>query len=155
MFRDLKNSLKIAPDNLTKNIIFGPNVIPKLNMISIPSGWTKIGADFHEIHFGWDNEFPSQNVHVPSFSVSQFPVTNGEFLQFVESGEYNNPNHWKEEDWKWKGKVGLQYPHCWSKQASTWYYRTIFEEIPLHKVLDYPVYVSQAEAVKLIFCFHF
>ena len=34
---------------------------------------------------------------VPEFEASQYPVTNGEFLEFVESGGYQNRDLWSEE----------------------------------------------------------
>ena len=34
---------------------------------------------------------------VPEFEASQYLVTNGEFLEFVESGGYQNKDLWTEE----------------------------------------------------------
>ena len=34
---------------------------------------------------------------VPEFEASQYPVTNGEFLEFVESGGYQNRQLWTDE----------------------------------------------------------
>lgn len=116
-------------------------------MIHIPNGIVRMGAEFHEIVFGWDNEFPSYTLHVRDFHISKYPVTNGEFLQFVISGEYNNPQHWTARDWDWKEKSNLQHPHCWKKVDSIWHFKTVFDLIPLDQVQDWPVYVSQAEAV--------
>ena len=36
--------------------------------------------------FGWDNEFEAHTVEVPAFSVGQYKVTNGEYLEFVRQG---------------------------------------------------------------------
>ena len=41
-----------------------------------------------EIPFGWDNEFPRACRSVPAFTIDALPVTNGEFLEFVEAGGY-------------------------------------------------------------------
>lgn len=38
--------------------------------------------------FGWDNEFEAHAVDVPAFGIGSFKVTNGEFLDFVRSGGY-------------------------------------------------------------------
>ena len=117
-------------------------------MISIPEGNSLLGLDFHNSGFAWDNEFPSQLHNVPTFSISEYPVTNGEFLEFVESNQYNNPSYWLEEDWNWKESINMKYPHSWTKKENKWFYRTVFEEIPLEKVLNWCIYVSHAEAVK-------
>ena len=34
---------------------------------------------------------------VPEFETTQYPVTNGEFLEFVESGGYQNRHLWTDE----------------------------------------------------------
>ena len=48
-----------------------------------------MGARFNELDFGWDNEFSAITVDVPAFNIDSLPVTNGEFLEFVESGNYD------------------------------------------------------------------
>jgi iron(II)-dependent oxidoreductase len=120
--------------------------------IHIPSGTVVMGAVFDEVPFGWDNEFPQHSVHVPAFAIDSLNVTNSEYLQFVQSGEYSNPIYWRPEDWKWKEKLGLQHPLFWKRHhdgARTHYtFQLVFgEEIPLDDVADWPVLVSWAEAM--------
>jgi formylglycine-generating enzyme required for sulfatase activity len=94
--------------------------------------------------FGWDNEFEDHAVEVPAFTISAFPVTNAQFLEFVESGAYNDRAFWAEDDWKWKEKEGLRHPHFWARRNGGFVWRAMFEEVPLP--LAWPVYVSHAEA---------
>ena len=35
------------------------------------------------------------------FRIARAPVTNGEFLQFVEAGGYRERQHWSDEGWQW------------------------------------------------------
>jgi formylglycine-generating enzyme required for sulfatase activity len=48
-------------------------------MIRVHSGTARLGADFHEADFGWDNEFPEIRVDVPEFRIDSLPVTNVNF----------------------------------------------------------------------------
>ena len=36
-------------------------------------------------------------IRVPSFEAQQFPVTNYEFLKFVQAGGYENKEYWSKE----------------------------------------------------------
>ena len=49
--------------------------------IEIDPGYATLGVDFHDLDFGWDNEFPRTTVAVPRFVIDSTPVTNGEFLE--------------------------------------------------------------------------
>ena len=51
---------------------------------------------------------------------------------------------WTEGDWQWKEKHGIEHPVFWTRRNRKFRYRAMFEEIPLP--LDWPVYVSHAEA---------
>jgi ergothioneine biosynthesis protein EgtB len=114
--------------------------------MTVPGGNAGLGARFDALEFGWDNEFPEFNVEVPEFRMDSLPVTNGRFLEFVESGGYANPRWWLQEDWRWKVGAGLDAPNVWRRVDGRWLYRTVFDLLPLEQVLSWPVYVSLAEA---------
>ena len=120
-----------------------PPIAPR--MIEIPAGRATLGLSRHDrAAFGWDNEYEAQTVDVPAFTIDKYKVTNGQFLDFVAAGGYENPACWTEEDWSWRTAQNIQHPVFWSRNRDRWYYRTMFDEIPLP--LDWPVYVSHAEA---------
>jgi ergothioneine biosynthesis protein EgtB len=114
--------------------------------IEVGEGAAVLGADFDDLDFGWDNEFPRMAVRVPRFAIDSLPVTNGELLEFVESGAYGRPEWWSEDDWTWKEAVGLHHPMVWKSRDRGLVYRTLLDELPLASVLGWPVYVSLAEA---------
>jgi ergothioneine biosynthesis protein EgtB len=113
--------------------------------IEIDAGEATIGADVADLDFGWDNELPRLTLAVPRFVIDSTPVTNGEFLDFVESGGYGRPDLW-DDDWRWKEAAALAHPLSWTHRDGTWIYRTLVDELPLTSVRDWPVYVSLAEA---------
>ena len=126
---------------------------PIARRVTIAGGIATLGMSSAQPHaFGWDNEFGEQEIHVPEFSIDAFPVTNAEYTKFVQAGGYQNARHWKSEDWKWKQRAGIEYPHYWSlphgqradDPNARWQLRAMFGAIPLP--MSWPVYVSQAEA---------
>ncbi len=129
-----------------------PRSEPKQFQASIPAGTATLGQSKNSGAFGWDNEFDMQQVFVPAFSIGTYPVTNGEYLNFVHAGGYEEPKYWRPEDWEWKCQNRLEYPHFWSPRSSSpatdpdtqWEYRTMFGAVPLPR--SWPVFVSYAEA---------
>jgi gamma-glutamyl hercynylcysteine S-oxide synthase len=117
-------------------------VMPR--MISILAGVAKLGLGRATGAFGWDNEFESHEIEVPAFEIDQFMVTSRQYLEFVRAGGYETRTFWSDAGWKWRSERGISHPVFWKKSGDQWRYRTMFEEIPLP--LDWPVYVSHAEA---------
>jgi len=113
-------------------------------MIPIPTGSATLGLPRRTQEFGWDNEFETQVREVPAFEIDQYKVTNRQYAEFIAAGGYDSAELWNADDWTWKTASGISHPIFWKKSASAWFYRTMFDEIPLP--LDWPVYVSHAEA---------
>jgi ergothioneine biosynthesis protein EgtB len=120
-----------------------PIVVPR--MVEIPAGTATLGLPrVAESPFGWDNEFEELAVDVPAFRMDAFPVTNREYRDFLLAGGYRDRSLWKDEDWEWLQLSGTLHPAFWVSRGEQFSFRTMFGEIPLP--LDWPVYVSQAEA---------
>lgn len=129
-----------------------PKPSPRQRRIAIPAGTATLGQAKARSSFGWDNEFDEQQVFVPQFAMDAFPVTNGEFLKFVQAGGYEHSMYWTSEAWEWKRQRRVEHPHFWQSRSSSpasdpetqWEYRGMFGTIPLPH--SWPVYVSHAEA---------
>jgi gamma-glutamyl hercynylcysteine S-oxide synthase len=114
-------------------------------VVRIPAGVATLGLQREDpFVFGWDNEFQAHSVHVPEFGIDTFNVTNREFLEFVRAGGYGQRSFWDARGWDWINSSAIQHPKSWIERAGVWFYRTMFEEIPLPG--EWPVYVSHAEA---------
>jgi gamma-glutamyl hercynylcysteine S-oxide synthase len=113
-------------------------------MRRIPEGEATLGMRREDDTFGWDNEFEEHRVKVPAFSMREFPVTNGEYLEFLRSGGYQEKSLWNAADWEWKETAGISHPLFWVKNKDAWEYRGMFSQFPLPR--DWPVYASHAEA---------
>jgi gamma-glutamyl hercynylcysteine S-oxide synthase len=115
------------------------------DMVRIPAGRTTLGLERNEASsFGWDNEFEAVEIEVPAFQIDKYMVTNAEFLEFVLAGGYDKSDLWSPEDWRWKQAHNIHHPAFWRAPQDEWFYRGMFEEVLLP--LDWPVYVSHAEA---------
>jgi iron(II)-dependent oxidoreductase len=122
--------------------------------VEIPAGAVTLGLPRRSDMFGWDNEYEAHIVNVPAFAIDRYKVTNAEYLEFINAGGYKTCSLWGDgenknsEDWNWKSAQGIFHPAFWKREdndnGNQWLYRTMFEEVPLP--LDWPVYVSQAEA---------
>jgi iron(II)-dependent oxidoreductase len=115
---------------------------PNAAMVQVPAGRAKLGAECGE--FGWDNEFLARVVDVPAFSIDRYKVTNGQYLEFVRAAGYGQRELWTDAGWRWKEREGIEHPVFWKREGELWFYRGMFEEIPLPET--WPVYVSHAEA---------
>jgi ergothioneine biosynthesis protein EgtB len=111
-------------------------------MIEIPGGIATLGLSRGA--FGWDNEFDQHVVDVPAFAIDRYKATNRDFLEFVEAGGYHDQRWWTADDWQWISEARVTHPVFWQRSDNGWHCRTMFDEIPLP--LDWPVYVSHAEA---------
>jgi gamma-glutamyl hercynylcysteine S-oxide synthase len=144
MFHQLPFDKKVRPENVyVGKASTGVPVVPR--MIDVAAGAATLGLARNSEIFGWDNEYEKQTIHVPAFTIDRYKVTNGEYLKFVAAGGYNTQSLWDVEGWDWKTSHAIAHPVFWRKSAEDrWLYRTMFDELPLP--LDWPVYVSQAEA---------
>ena len=129
-----------------------PNVQSQRGPASSPASWIKIeggstqlGAGPRSIPFGWDNEFPRMQADVAPFQIASRKVSNGDFLEFVEAGGYENEKLWTEAAWQSIREANLSAPPFWNRRGGEWLYEGLFESIPLP--LEWPVYLSHIEAL--------
>jgi ergothioneine biosynthesis protein EgtB len=89
------------------------------------SEWLSFGGGQHEIgwaseSFAFDNERPRHTVYLEPFELASRPVTNREFLSFIEEGGYQRPEVWLADGWDLAHREGWQHPLYWEKVGSTW-----------------------------------
>lgn len=85
--------------------------------VHVPGGPFRMGtADA----WAYDNERPRHEVNVPSFFLDRYPVTNGQFLSFMEDGGYANRAHWTEAGWAFREAERLEHPLFWRRSAGGW-----------------------------------
>jgi gamma-glutamyl hercynylcysteine S-oxide synthase len=119
-----------------------PQVRPQ--MTAVPAGIATLGQRRESGRFGWDNEFEEHSIVVPAFRIDTYKITNLQYLRFVAEGGYREKSFWSDADWEWLQSCGTLHPAFWVRRGNQFFFRTFFDEVPLP--LDWPVYVSQAEA---------
>ncbi|MHA1536246.1 MAG: SUMF1/EgtB/PvdO family nonheme iron enzyme [Alphaproteobacteria bacterium] len=83
---------------------------PDIEFLDVPGGPGSIGSDgFDAI----DNERPRHDIDVPGFSISRYPVTQGQFARFIEAGGYGERGLWSREGWRWLERAGIARPLYW------------------------------------------
>jgi iron(II)-dependent oxidoreductase len=117
---------------------------PEVEWVDVPAGCATLGVTRDTIPFGWDNEFPARSDMVAAFSIEKHDVTNARFLEFLEAGGYADPRWWRPSDWQWIQSQRIEHPLFWEREGDRWFWRGIFDRMPLP--LSWPVYVSHAEA---------
>ena len=110
----------------------------------IPSGYATLGLKPRErFVFGWDNQFEAYSVHVPNLD-RYFQRHERRVSRVRPAGGYRERSLWDPRGWDWINSSVIRHPRFWSQRGRNWFYRTMFEDIPLPT--EWPVYVSQAEA---------
>jgi len=118
---------------------------PQNEMVEVAGGVAKLGKAYEDPTYGWDIDYGSRTVEVAPFLASKYLITNGEFLDFVKSGGYDNPDYWDAESWRWKTQYNIKHPKFWLRSNGSYKYRAMFDEINLP--LDWPVEVNHYEAM--------
>ena len=85
----------------------------------VPAGMVRIDAGSFLAgaaagRFTYDNERPQHEVDLPTFEIDRLPVTNGEYLDFVEAGGYRRRLSWSEAGWAWRTENGVERPLYWT-----------------------------------------
>ncbi len=90
-------------------------------MVDIPATTFPMGTDERVGHY--DNERPQHLVEVDSFAIARAPVTNAEYLAFIEDDGYEQEAHWSEDGWIIAQAMGLDHPRFWRKRDGAWHVR--------------------------------
>jgi ergothioneine biosynthesis protein EgtB len=143
MLQELAHDRKVRPAWLPSSLMGGGR--PPAS-VQVAAGTATLGAELTDSSFCWDNESPTLREFVPAFRMDETPVTNGQFLGFVEAEGYRRRELWADDDWDWSREAKLSRPSTWMNREGEWLYRGLFDVLPLERVRDWPVYVSLAEA---------
>jgi len=115
----------VEPEKKTGPIEHVGTVAPVIQeFVIIPAGMATLGRDATE-GFGWDNEFRKSSVPVPSFEMTRFKITNGDYLEYMNL-------------------TGVAAPYYWFQQEGRWFYRGMFQNFPLP--LEWPVNCTWEQA---------
>ena len=103
------------------NLVKDSNIDTK--SIKIKAGIYEIGYQGND--FCYDNELGVHKVYVDDFEINNHLITNGEYLEFMNSGGYSDFNFWLDEGWTWVNNDKINAPMYWHKIDNEWHYYTL------------------------------
>ncbi|NJN88253.1 MAG: ergothioneine biosynthesis protein EgtB [Leptolyngbyaceae cyanobacterium SL_7_1] len=143
---DIKHILAINPLRPAYRCdlpIAGEAALVTEQWLDYPGGVYAIGHDGDG--FAFDNETPRHSVYVDDYWLAARPVTNGEYLEFMQAGGYGNAEYWLSEGWATVRTQGWDAPLYWENIDGNWWVMTLAGLRPLN--LHEPVcHVSLFEA---------
>lgn len=102
-----------------------------LSWLPVPRGLQALGAA--AAGFAFDCERPRHPVWLQPAELADRLVTQGEWLEFLESGGYREPRHWLAEGWAWVQAEGIVAPGYWQEDPHTgWTRMTLQGRRPLN-----------------------
>ncbi|WP_203295541.1 ergothioneine biosynthesis protein EgtB [Luteirhabdus pelagi] len=90
--------------------------------ISMEEGIYEIGHEGDD--FCYDNEEGRHRVFLHDYEISNKLVTNGDYLEFMNSDGYSNHNYWHAEAWDWVKNEDVSKPMYWHKIEGKWHHYT-------------------------------
>jgi iron(II)-dependent oxidoreductase len=81
----------------------------------VSQGHYRIGA---REGMAFDSELPVQAVELHSFRIGRRPVSNAEYLAFMEEGGYARTDLWSEAGRTWLATSGCAHPYGWCRGPS-------------------------------------
>ena len=94
-----------------------------LHFIDFKEATVEVGHDGRG--FSYDNEGPRHRDLVPAFSLASRPVTNGEYIEFIEDGGYMRTEFWLSLGWMTVNEQRFQAPLYWTKRDGAWWQFTL------------------------------
>lgn len=96
---------------------------PSLQWHRVEGGLYTVGHDGRG--FAFDNETPAHQVYLEAFEIASRPVTNGEFLRFMQDDGYRCADLWLSDAWALLGQQGWRAPLYWFESDGRWWTYTL------------------------------
>jgi ergothioneine biosynthesis protein EgtB len=83
-------------------------------MVDIQGGIFEVG--YRGSTFCYDNELPEHKVYLQPFKIDVAPVTNREYMKFIEEGGYEDYRYWLADGWELVKEHEWNAPLYWADQ---------------------------------------
>ena len=107
----------------------GHDKAPAIVWLSFPSGLYEVGHAGES--FAFDNEAPRHRRYLENFRIASRPVSNAEYVAFIDDGGYGNPALWLSDGWQTVKAQAWQAPLYWESRDGEWWQMTLAGMRPL------------------------
>jgi formylglycine-generating enzyme required for sulfatase activity len=115
--------------------------------LPLPQPLSAGGEGSRNYEFAFDNEKPAHQVLLKDFALDRAPVSNDEFLAFINDGGYQDFRWWFSEGWETVNREQWRAPMYWELQDDVWMIRDFAGLHPVASKSNEPVsHVSFYEA---------
>lgn len=111
-----KQRLHIEPGTASHTIGTAQNT----QAITVPAGYYEIGTPDNSR--AYDNELPVFTTRLETFHIAVNPVSNSEYLRFMEDGGYEREEFWSPEGRRWRRAHDIRAPGHWRRDAHGRFY---------------------------------
>ena len=87
--------------------------------VEVPGGRFLLGATSTE-GFVFDNEKWAHPVELAPFRIARAPVTNADYVAFVDDHGYRRREFWDDCGWEWRARAGAEAPRYWRRNGPDW-----------------------------------
>jgi ergothioneine biosynthesis protein EgtB len=115
-FDDAEDNYQSRINKRPKNI---DNLAVEPGMMKIPGGLYELG--FSGSDFCYDNEVPEHKTYLNAYEIDAYPVTNKQFLAFIDAGCYEDYRFWLSDGWDIVNEKKWNAPLYWQKIEGYWY----------------------------------
>ena len=116
-FEDPKDNYEPKITKRTKSMVDGADI--EQDMVRISGGIYELG--FSGDDFCYDNEIPEHKTYLNPYQIDRYPVTNREFIDFIDSGGYQDYRFWLSDGWDLVKEKEWKAPLYWEKIEGNWY----------------------------------
>ena len=110
--------------------------MPKRDISHIKSDIYEVGG---EKPMAYDNELPLFKTSLNEIYISNKPVSNSEYLNFMHNNGYTNKDYWSDDGWAWSQKEQATHPEHWKQNDQLEWFG--INHLGAHDLLaDEPVY---------------
>lgn len=109
---------------------------PSWEIKELSQGHYRIGS--RDDPRAYDNELPPQAVELSSYRIALTPVSNAQFLRFMQEEGYQNRSLWSETGWEWQSQHQARHPEYWQQDTQGGWYEIALNG-PTHLPSDEPV----------------
>jgi len=100
----------------------------KLTPIEIKQTSTEIKGGLYSIGYNgasycYDIELPENKVYLNDYKIDVFPITNKQYLEFINDGGYETYKYWLSDGWETVKKNHWGSPMYWEKSGNDWMVR--------------------------------